>query len=102
MAVGKWFRTPDAWHGTSHKPLHDSIILIYQNLQERKKTGLYQSAFIIKTFATHFGANGVNTDPTAIGPRPSGALSLSLTAVSIRLPFILILKPDISKGSTCS
>jgi hypothetical protein len=27
---------------------------------------------------------------------------LSLTAVSIRLPFILILKPDISKGSTCS
>ena len=51
-------------------------------LQAFSKTGYFQSALILETFAEHFSSSGVNMDPTLMEIPPIGALSLTLSAVS--------------------
>ena len=61
--------------------VHTSIPILMP-LQAFIKTGYFQSALILETFAEHFSSSGVNMDPTLIEILPTGALSLTLSAVS--------------------
>jgi hypothetical protein len=50
------------------------------------KTGYLQSPFVLEIFGEHFSpSGGINMDPTLMEEVPTGALSMTLSAVSTLL-----------------
>jgi hypothetical protein len=81
------FEPPSA--GVVRRFLYMSYLLIcFQEPEPRK--GYYQSPFLLKTFAIHFGASGIDVDPTKLEMDQIGALSLAATAVSIAIFIIFV------------